>query len=182
MHQVIIVGIDFSPGSHAALTEALTLAVSEHTREVHIVHVQSVAAIASAGYVWPISAEQDEILERLHRMAREALVPFPEPPRVFVHTTVGSPTRDLADLAAELGADLIVIGPPAHGLERLFLGSVGARLAHLAGCSLLMVREQECKPERRCLECERMRERSQRKDLWCSAHSGREIYTELEAR
>jgi nucleotide-binding universal stress UspA family protein len=181
MHHVILVGVDFSPGSYDALREALELAVTEHTLEVHVAHVQSLASVANDGYAWPLAAEQEEVLERLVRVSREALSAFSRPPRVFVHSSIGSPTRDLADLAGDLGADLLVIGPPAHGFERFLFGSVGGRLAKIANCSVLVVRPRGAERVG-CPDCDSARETSGRKNLWCEAHAGRELYAEIETR
>jgi nucleotide-binding universal stress UspA family protein len=181
MHQVILVGVDFSPGSHEALHEALELAVTEHTLEVHIAHVQSLASVANDGYSWPIAAEQEEVLERLVRVARDALAMFSKRPRVFVHSSIGSPTRDLAELAGDLGADLLVIGPPAQGFERFLFGSVGGRLTKIANCSVLVVRPRG-DGRVGCPDCDSARQTSGRRNLWCAAHSGRELYAEIDTR
>ncbi|MGZ3476057.1 MAG: universal stress protein [Polyangiales bacterium] len=195
MHRVIVVGVDFSSGSLDALRDALETAVSEHSREVHVVHVQSLSALAYGGL--PVTGVVDSAAD-CHRMAmltREVLESLLAghhsngKPRVFVHASVGTPARDIADLASELGADLIVVGPPARGFERVFFGSVATAIAQNANCSVMMVRNhhprehehtREHEPNReRCAACEAVRAESARRTLWCAEHAERERYLEL---
>jgi nucleotide-binding universal stress UspA family protein len=195
MHRVIVVGVDFSSGSLDALQDALETAVSEHAREVHVVHVQSLSALAYGGL--PVTGVVDSAAD-CHRMAmltREALEGLLAghhangTPRVFVHASVGTPARDIADLASELGADLIVVGPPAHGFERFFFGSVATTLAQNAECSVMMVRNHREREEEaashnhreRCADCDAIRAESGRRTLWCEAHAERERYLEVGA-
>lgn len=52
----------------------------------------------------------------------------------------GLPARKIAELADELGADLVVVGHERRGpLARWWQGSVGASLIDLLDCSLLVV-------------------------------------------
>jgi nucleotide-binding universal stress UspA family protein len=63
----------------------------------------------------------------------------------------GQPARQIAQLARELGVDLVVVGHERRGpLARWWQGSVGASLIDLLDCSLLVVQapdEDEADPD-----------------------------------
>ena len=53
---------------------------------------------------------------------------------------IGDPASSLVSLAAEMDADLLVVGRRGAGMvERLILGSVADRVAHDATCPVLIV-------------------------------------------
>jgi len=55
----------------------------------------------------------------------------------------GHPSTEILEYANEIGADLIVIGSHDPGLVDYFLGSVAARVARHAHCSVLVARNLE---------------------------------------
>ena len=56
----------------------------------------------------------------------------------------GDPAEVLADVAAEEGAGLIVVGDRGlTGVRRFLLGSVSHKLSHHAPCSVLIVRDAD---------------------------------------
>jgi len=68
-------------------------------------------------------------------MAEESCV------KLHTHVLTGHPVRDIVELAAELKADLLVIGSAGHSeLYERMLGSRADRIVHLAGCPVLVVR------------------------------------------
>jgi nucleotide-binding universal stress UspA family protein len=62
--------------------------------------------------------------------------------RIETHARFGSPAEVLCDLAAHLGADLIVVGNKGMQGGRRFLGSVPNTVSHHAPCSVLIVDTQ----------------------------------------
>lgn len=63
---------------------------------------------------------------------------------------VGSPTREIVELALEVQADLIVIGAEDRGtLERIFLGSTADGVVRKAHCPVLIVRCESAFPPTR---------------------------------
>ena len=75
------------------------------------------------------------ILDRAAADAREAGV------ETFTHPFEGSAAEALLDVAAELDADLIVIGNKGMaGARRFLLGSVPNNVSHHAPCGVYIVR------------------------------------------
>ena len=69
---------------------------------------------------------------------------FTGPPFLGAHLHVlfGDPGHEIVDLASEIGAELIIM--PSHGrrgVKRVLLGSVAERVARLAECPVLVLRE-----------------------------------------
>jgi nucleotide-binding universal stress UspA family protein len=75
----------------------------------------------------------DRLLEHLASMARSASL---EP---IVHAAAGEPADSLTTIAAQEGADLIVVGNKGMKGARRVLGSVPNDVAHKASCSVLIV-------------------------------------------
>jgi nucleotide-binding universal stress UspA family protein len=56
------------------------------------------------------------------------------------HRLSGNPGRVIVDFAAEIDADLVVVGDRGmHGVNRLLSGSVPNHVVHNAPCSVLLV-------------------------------------------
>jgi nucleotide-binding universal stress UspA family protein len=134
----IIVPIDFSDDSFAALETALEIA--EQPSAVHIVHVLPDLSPAEPGVIWnEIDAGQrtehatDALKKRLtDDKYRE----------IEIDIEFGDPAYRLTDCAERLGADLIVISSHGRsGFKRLLLGSVVERVVRLAHCPVLVLRK-----------------------------------------
>ncbi|HEY6555136.1 MAG TPA: universal stress protein [Vicinamibacteria bacterium] len=137
----VLVAIDFSPGSRAALESANKLAGGLGARLVAL-HVAPPYATFEQLPAFPPLAPIDP--ER-QRQVREELQQFVAPaeaggPLVETFLRDGNPADEILAHAAETGVDLIVMG--AHGrrgFERWMLGSVTERVARRASCSVLGV-------------------------------------------
>jgi hypothetical protein len=97
---------------------------------------------------------------------------------VVAHVALGAPARAIAELAAQLDADTVVVGTHGRrGLRRAFLGSVAEEVARTCGCPVLVVRPKDHPAGARepaieplCADCATAREHSQGKELWCARH------------
>lgn len=145
MHwKTILVPTDFSEHSRAALALASNLAREQGGRLV-VLHVVADAAPALLPDV--AGFRYDEIIEALGRRAMESLPEFfPEPERqgleVEFRVGFGAPHAEIARVAAELPADLIVIA--THGRSaalHLLIGSVAERVVRSACCPVLVTRK-----------------------------------------
>jgi nucleotide-binding universal stress UspA family protein len=133
----VVVPVDFSDESFAAVDEALRLV--EDASHLHIIHVLQPLAPADPALMWNARIEESSrtrVREYLKTRLQDAKY-------AGHHVTVaeGSPAEEIADFAERLGADLIVL--PSHGrkgLRRLLIGSVAERVVRLAHCPVLVLR------------------------------------------
>jgi nucleotide-binding universal stress UspA family protein len=149
----ILVGVDLSPGSDAAVAQAMN--VARHTgASVCLFHAgvivddptgipDSMAGTAAAY----LKIVKDQLAA--DRSALEALRERLSGQGVEVSHMVADGFADTAirDAAGELHADLVVIGTHGRtGLKRFLLGSVAERVVRIAPCSVLVVRPAEPAP------------------------------------
>jgi nucleotide-binding universal stress UspA family protein len=138
----IVVGVDGSPSSRAALRWAVRQAVLTDgmVDAVTAWHVP----VSPYGYTWaPISMDEADHLEEDARKALDAAISEEVDPadrhRVTAQIINGHPANVLLKAAA--GADLLVVGSRGHGaFADALLGSVGQYCMHHAHCPVLIVR------------------------------------------
>jgi nucleotide-binding universal stress UspA family protein len=136
--RLVIVPVDFSPESLAAVDVGLSLVDSP--AHLHVVHVLIDIMPLEAGEVWGVIDPQARI-DQIQKLLREKLT---DSRYSGVHTAVlmGEPAHGIANYAQEKHADLIVI--PSHGrtgITRLLIGSVAERVVRLAHCPVLVLRK-----------------------------------------
>jgi len=182
----IVVGIDFSELSDRALDQAIEMASLREGSEVHVLYVEPdlwLAATLGTALGNAANAEagvlkvQERAKQRVDKIAPH--IRKRQIRRVVAHFRRGSASENIAQLAADLDADLVVVGSHGHrGLERLVLGSVAERTSHLARCPVWIVRPKDHSTAGRipeieppCPDCIAAREASSGKKLWCARHS-----------
>jgi nucleotide-binding universal stress UspA family protein len=133
----VVVPFDFSDQAEQALDSAQIFAAN--LAGLHVVHVLPTIELAEPGVIWETI---DDDARRRHADSafreRFAQTPFE---KVDFHVRFGDPGREIAALAEELHAELIVM--PSHGrtgLSRLFIGSVAERVVRLAHCPVLILK------------------------------------------
>jgi nucleotide-binding universal stress UspA family protein len=146
----VVVGIDFSTGSRAALLFAVQDAARRR------VPVQVVSAYRSPEYWMDFYAvgtiETDEVhataMERLRGFVDEVLPRGPQPPpEVRLQAAPGSASDVLVQESQ--GADLLVVGSRGHGgFASMLLGSVSMQCALHATCPVTVVHSPEAHRER----------------------------------
>jgi nucleotide-binding universal stress UspA family protein len=186
---VILAAIDYTETGRLALERALELGAEKRAAALHVVHaipaLQALDAAATLAGVTPNSSQVaalrlktyvEDVVDRF-RAARGVELPFLE--LVVAHQLVDAPAEGVAQLAADLEADLVVVGTHGRrGLTRLILGSVAEATTRLAPCPVLVVRPKAVPvtgpaltpPCPRCLEA---RAASGGKELWCEQHRER---------
>ena len=136
MYKKIVVALDESDGSVAALPHAVSLAQRDGATLV-IAHARTGA----------LQADPDAMLERTVEGLRSGGIDARLEIRTTAHEEVAT---FLAEVAAELGADLIVIaGRGRSSLSGALLGSVTQGLLHVAPCPVLVVPMDTDADERR---------------------------------
>lgn len=139
--KTILIPTDFSPTSREAAAEALTLIRGFGGRAVFL-HVVDIRALYPIAYgvepvVLPPVTDKDlepEWQEFLNTLPLEGITWEKQ-------NREGPAARQIADAAAELSADLVVIGTHGRsGVAHVLLGSVAEEVLRLADCSVLTVR------------------------------------------
>jgi nucleotide-binding universal stress UspA family protein len=139
MFERILCANDGSERAFRALAMATKLAKENHS-ELHMVSVEEIDYMPE--FIEEVREEIGTAARRFHKVINKARE-MTEKERVNLHTHVlaGHPVRDIVELAAELKADLLVIGSAGHSeLYERMLGSRADRIVHLAGCPVLVVR------------------------------------------
>lgn len=143
--KTIAAGTDFSDLGDLAVDCAMALARRVGAVRVHLVHVIQPASL----YVPVPYAMSPQDLDGLDlQMQKDALARLEkiqaEDLQITREVRFGIPARDLAEAAAEVEADAIVVGTHGYGpVRRALLGSVTASLVRLARCPVLVVSSQK---------------------------------------
>lgn len=135
----IVLGLDGSPQSDRAFAVARDLAALAKAT-VTIVHVREMMLAPEVGGV-PRHIDEKSIEAKIRGQADELKSAGAGGDlRLIVSTYTGGPATDVASVAREIGADLIVVGTRGQGLiSGLLLGSVTQRLLQIAPCPVLAV-------------------------------------------
>ncbi len=182
---VIVVGTDYSEPSQAALEQALELGSEKPHAEVHVVHIVPPEAAYTPDGAIPVLMREGGTREALKELATHvegALARLRDrkgavPSRTVSHVRVDVAASELAQVAADLEADLVVVGTHGRrGLARLALGSIAETTVRIAPCAVLVVRAKGAQQplpqiEPPCPECVKARAASDGKDFWCAQHS-----------
>jgi nucleotide-binding universal stress UspA family protein len=188
----IVVAIDYSDDSDLVLEKALELAARNADAVVHAINVvpaQPPALVDGVSEVFNNAAPLlGRAAERLKGYAEERVARFRDrhadvallgSMRVVVHQRFVAPAEEIAQLAADLEADLVIVGAHGrHGLPRMTLGSVAEAVVRLAPCPVLVVRPKKLAAplpviEPPCPCCVQARKASEGKVLWCDQHRER---------
>jgi len=189
---VIVVGIDYSETSELAFDKALELAAERPQAEVHALHVLSLNLPALAPGIAPSSGgaglpSLDAAAKLLESHVEKKLLAFRAARpgassaalRVVPHLRVDSPTYEIAQVASDLEADLVVVG--THGrraLSRLIMGSVAELTVRLSPCPVLVMRPKAVPAplpaiQPPCPRCVEARKASGGSEYWCEQHRER---------
>lgn len=135
----IVVGTDGSETAMRAVAETVRLARALGA-EVHIVSAYdprpSALSALSGEFVAPVEGDGDALEAMLSAAAATARA---QDVPVQTHLAGGNPADALLEVAATVGASLIVVGNQGmHGARRMF-GSVPNAVTHRARCNVLLV-------------------------------------------
>ena len=185
---VIVVGVDYSQASNLALEQAFQLAAARPQADVHVVNVVRLNGAQAlvdgpaepAGFSTVSLAEAKSLVELYVEERRQGFRGGSlDAVRVRAHLRLEAPAQELAQIAADLEADLVVVGTHGrHGIARLLLGSVAEAVVRLAPCPVFVVRpkalpEQVPQIEPPCPRCVEARRASSGAEYWCEQHRER---------
>ena len=143
----IVVGTDLSRCAEAALEAARRIAPLVKARRIHVVSVVQVPT-----WVSPPLLSHAELTDAAYEDVRQGLERLElDVPGVSVtrEVRVGSAARELARVAAELGAEMVVVSTHGRaGLSRAVLGSVTSTLVRRSHVPVFVVQAEKKLPER----------------------------------
>ncbi len=136
--QRIVVPVDFSDDSFAALGTALAL-VSD-VSHLSLIYVLPVLDPAEPGVIW--TTVDDESRRHHAELALTERLAGTGFSGVKTHIAFGDPGHEIADFAQREQADLIVLSSHGRtGLTRLLIGSVAEKTVRLAHCPVLVLKK-----------------------------------------
>jgi nucleotide-binding universal stress UspA family protein len=166
---VLVVALDLADTDSGgfAFDQALRIALRIPDSQVHVLHVSVLDA-------------KQETLGQLRLYVSEKVAALgAAQQRLGIHVRKGEPAREIAQLAAEVMADLIVVGThkPLH-MKKLFVGSTAEKVMANVSCPVVVAGPRP-KPqpshviviEPPCPDCLRARIDSQGRTWWCARHS-----------
>jgi len=174
----ILVAMAFDETDAAALQEAARLSALRPHSELHVVHsvIEESAVTATEGLV-EVDGRLQEAPKEMQRRIEGLQAAIPR--RVVGHVRIGSPARAIVQTAADIDADVIVVGThQRRGLKKMVLGSVAAEIVQDAHCPVMVAipkdhsaaaRSERVDPP--CPDCVAVRERTDHQQLWCEQHS-----------
>ena len=144
MFKRILVPLDFSPPSDAALEYARSLAV-QYGASLHLLHVAEDpyrASYSTEVFVPEVEGLREEILSDTARRLTARLRPTDVTELcATAESIIGTPAGSIVEYAAGRDIDLIVMGTHGRGgMAHLLMGSVAERVVRTATCPVLTVR------------------------------------------
>jgi nucleotide-binding universal stress UspA family protein len=171
---VVVAAVDLVDRTEEVLQAAAKLSTAPDG-ELHIVHVIAQNAVGSlrGDDALRFSNLTDDVRLKLQQLAADLPIAVKH---IHLHVRLGTPDVEIAQLASDVGADLVVVGTHTHtGMERLLLGSVAASLIRNAPCPVLVCRPKAAAKWERilppCADCRAAQQRTDGKSLWCERHA-----------
>jgi nucleotide-binding universal stress UspA family protein len=171
----LVVGVDLADtaSSGFAFEEAARIARRIPGSQMHVVHVMRDKHEQRG------AAREDVGLLRMYVEEKARAMGGMESQSFGVHVRAGDPAAQIAQLAVDLGADLVVVGAhAAPRLRNLVVGSTAARVMGHAPCPVFIAGPRP-KPEPPhviviegpCPDCLATRTATSGKQWWCARHS-----------
>lgn len=169
---VILTAVDANRSAADVVAAAARIA-SLPGAELHVVHVIEA----------PVTNRLTGQLEEARDLVERAIADLPAEMRVAVHLAVGEPAAQILQVAANVQADMIVIGTrEMNSLERFLLGSVVEPVTRRAQCPVYVVRKKDYhtrdlpEVEPPCPECLATQRSTRGQKLWCARHAQRHVH------
>jgi universal stress protein A len=141
-HIHVVVGFDFGASSGAALDQAISAAYGP----AHVLHIVCVVEPHHPLPAVPDGPVDYEYTDRVHaklapEIARHLAAVGRAGMHVCIYVRIGKPANELLRVAAEVGADFIVVGSRNQtGLRHMLAGSIAEKVVREAHCPVLVAR------------------------------------------
>src|SRR5699024_5013518 len=141
-YQTLLIAIDGSESSVKVLQRAMLLAENNAER-LHVIHVIEPLALA---YGADMPMDVTELQQNLINQAKESICsltsgfPIPE---AHIYVELGSIEKSVHEKAAELKADIIVMGSHMRGGWGILLGSTARGMLPGSQCDVLAVKIED---------------------------------------
>jgi nucleotide-binding universal stress UspA family protein len=167
---VLVVALDLADTESGgyAVDQAMRIATRVPGSQLHVLHVSA------------DDAKTETLgLLRLYVSEKATALGGPTQQTVGVHVRKGEPAHEIAQLATELSADLIVVGShKAPHLKNLFVGSTAERVMVNATCPVVVAGPRPPPQpshviviEAACPDCVKARLDTGGRAWWCARHS-----------
>ena len=152
--KTILVAVDFSTGSHAALEQASRIARLQGA-QLHVLHVVDASAVAT------LADSRESSYESQARTATEGartalnawLAQSEMPAHVEGTIAIGTPLHEILEHVRSLKADLLVAGIAGTGQTVAGAGSVSGKLARKSPSRVLLVRSNHPHAFKKVVAC-----------------------------
>lgn len=139
----VLVPIDFSERSRAALLEADALAAAQGA-QLTLLHVHPVVEVAIMDFTYVQPPEKiAEVVQAADRHLREWAQSLQTPSeRLEISVTTGGPAIEIVELSRQY--DLVVMATHGRtGVSHFLMGSVTERVVQGAHCSVLIIKQKK---------------------------------------
>ncbi|MCA9535377.1 MAG: universal stress protein [Myxococcales bacterium] len=177
--QVIVVAVDLSPASDAAVIAGVRIARPGDA--LHVIHTVESTRLGELRRL----VEEERILAQdpgeIQTYFNDVCVAAGDWPAVKPEfsTCIGSPVAAILQFTVDVEAHVLVCGTHArHGLDRLLHSSVAETLVREARCPVLIAKERSyasCRKSDRpapvCADCAAVRTETGDATAWCQVHA-----------
>ena len=143
MYKIVVVGTDGSPTASVAVQAAAdisrALGATLHVVTAYKNTTSGIAAASGAALV-DSGAGHAVAQESAKGVGEQAIKEFAAGMSAEAHAVHADPVDAILDTAAEVKADLVVVGSKGMQGARRFIGSVPNSVAHAASCAVLIVK------------------------------------------
>jgi len=137
MFKTVLWATDGSETAARGLPYALALTAGEKAKLV-VVHVREIFVGRGGGY--PVLADETELREKIGEQVKNLRTGGLDATFIVRTCTASHAAHTIAEIAEEVGADLIVVGTHGYGrVAGLLIGSVTQGLLHAGVCPVLAV-------------------------------------------
>ena len=139
MYKKILVAFDGSNPSVSALKHGARLAKKMGSERITVVHINQELPLQEP----VLNIDLDKLMDDEDQQLLSSVVQFLSESNVEyeVHTFHGDPSTIITSYAEKEGYDVIIVGNTGKGMiKEALLGSVSHKVAHSAGCPVIIVK------------------------------------------